>query len=166
MEANKTLLKADPDQSLGETVKKYFCSGVGKRLHLVFWSRLEVMNPVHELSREMSNSVEDHVKAMHRVMRYYLAYPEHGWTLKPSGSWDGNKIFEFVIKWRSYSDSKCAVTRRSIRRFETYLMGALISAKSVMQKVVALSVAKVELIVGVTCAQDMLYIMRVLELSA
>ena len=42
-------------------------------------------------------------------------------------------------------------------------MGSLISANIVMQKVVSLSVNVVELIVGVTLAQYMLYIIRVLE---
>ena len=74
------------------------------------------------------------------------------------------KNFDFVIKGRSDSDyAKCPVTRRSVSGFVTYLMGALISAKSIMQKVVALLVTGAELIAGVTCAQDMLYIMRVLE---
>ena len=128
------------------------------------WSRPEVMNPVRELSRQMSNPVEDHMKAMHRVMRYCLTYPERGWTLKPTGSWDESKSFKFIINGRSDSDyAKCPVTRRSVSGFVTYLMGALISAKSVMQKVVALSVTEAELIADVACTQDMLYIMRVLE---
>ena len=165
MEANKTLEKADTGQSLGAKSKRYFCSGVGKLLHLMRWSRPEVINPVRELTRQMSNPVEDHIKAMHRVMKYCLTYPECRWILKPIVSWNGDKNFEFVIKGRPDLDyAKCPVTRRSVSGFVTYLMGTLISAKSVMQKVVALSVTEAELIAGVTCAQDMLYIMRVLEL--
>ena len=42
-------------------------------------------------------------------------------------------------------------------------MGAMISAKSAMQTIVALCVTETKLIAGVMCVQDMLYIMRVLE---
>ena len=112
----------------------------------------------------MTNPVGDHVKAMHRVMKYCLVYPERRWMLKPFGVWNGDKNYEFVISGKSDSDyAKCPVTRRSVSGFLTYLMGALITAKSVMQKVVALSVTEAELMAGVQCVQDMLYIMRLLE---
>jgi len=47
--------------------------------------------------------------------------------------------------------------------YVTYLMDALVTAKSAMQKVVALSVTEAELMSAVQCVQDMLYVMRVLE---
>jgi len=66
-------------------MQKYYRSGVGKLLYLMIWLRLEIMNSVRELSRQMTISVGNHVKVMHRVMKYFLAYPERGWMLKPSG---------------------------------------------------------------------------------
>ena len=128
------------------------------------WTRPEVMNAVRELSRQMTNPVQDHIKSMHRVMKYCVTYPERGWMLKPFGFWDGNKEYEFIIGGKADSDfAKCPITRRSVSGFVTYLMGALITAKSVMQKIVALSVTEAELMAGVQCAQDMLYIMHLLE---
>ena len=163
MEANKTLEKAEPEQFQGSKVQTYFRKGVGKLLHLMRWSRPEVMNPVQELSRQMTNP-GNHFKAMHRVMKYCVLNPERGWTLKPQGTWDVDKDFEFVIRGRADSDyAKCTVTRRSVSGFVTYLMGAWISAKIIIQKIVALSVIEAKLIAGVMCVQDMLYIMIVLE---
>ena len=86
MEANKTLEKAEPEQFQGSKVQTYFRKGVGKLLHLMRWSRPEVMNPVRELSRQMTNPVGNHFKAMHRVMKYCVVNPERGWTLKPQGT--------------------------------------------------------------------------------
>jgi len=43
---------------------------VGKLLHMMRWSRPEVYNAVHDLSRHMKASTAVHVKAMHRVMKY------------------------------------------------------------------------------------------------
>gem|GEM_PF-6951265 len=164
METGKVLVKAEPEERLGKSMQKYYRSGVGKLLYLMRWSRPEIMNSVRELSRQMTNPVGNHVKAMHRVMKYCLDYPERGWMLKPSGVWNGDKDFEFVIRGRSDSNyATCPVTRRSVSGYVTYLMDALVTAKSVMQKVVALSVTEAELMSAVQCAQDMLYVMRVLE---
>eukprot|EP00957_Ditylum_brightwellii_P018199 1371246-Ditylum_brightwellii.AAC.1 len=59
--------------------------------------------------------------------------------------------------------AKCPVMRRSVSGYATFLKGAPITIKSVMQKVVALSVTEAETIAGVQCMQDMLYCKRVLE---
>jgi len=84
--------------------------------------------------------------------------------MKPSGVWNGDKDFEFVIRGRSDSNyATCPVTRRSVSEYVTYLMDALVTAKSAMQKVVALSVTEAELMSVAQCVQDMLYVMRVLE---
>ena len=47
--------------------------------------------------------------------------------------------------------------------YSAFLEGVSITAKSAMQKSVAISVTESELEAGVSCAQDMLYIMRLLE---
>ena len=78
LEANKTLEKIEPQQSLSEKEKRYFRSGVSKLLHLMHWSRPEVMNPVSELYRQISSPVEDHMMAKQRVVRYCLTYPKRG----------------------------------------------------------------------------------------
>jgi len=156
------LVKAEPEERLGKSMQKYYRSGVGKLFYLMRWSRPEIMKSVRELSRQTTNPVGNHFKAMHRVMKHTLAYPERGWMLKPSVVWNVDKDFEFVIRGRSDSNyATCPVTRRS--GYITYLMDALVTAKSAMQKVVALSVTEAELMSAVQCVQDMLYVMRVLE---
>lgn len=70
--------------------------------------------------------------------------------MKPFGFWDSDEAYEFIVVGKSDSDfEKCSVTRRSASGFVTYLMGALITAKSVRQKVVALPVAEAELMARV-----------------
>ena len=59
--------------------------------------------------------------------------------------------------------TKCPVTRRSASGYETFLKGAPVTVKSAMQKVVELSVTEAETIAGFQCAQDMLYIKRVMK---
>ena len=72
--------------------------------------------------------------------------------------------FLFCYRRKSATEyTKCPIARRSVRGLSTYLMGGLISAKKVMQKVVVLSVTEAELMAGVQHVQGMLYIMRILE---
>ena len=52
--------------------------------------------------------------------------------------------------------------RINVSGYAVYLEGSAISAKNVMQKIVALSVTEAELNAGISCAQDMIYALRVL----
>ncbi len=106
-----------------------------------------------------------HVKAMHHTMEYCTCTPERGWLLKPNRRWDGkDKNFEFIVSGQSDSDyAKCPSTRRSVSGYACYLEGAPVSVKSAMQKTVALLVTEAETNAAVSCAQDMLYVKRVLE---
>jgi len=85
--------------------------------------------------------------------------------LKPTRIWDGkDKSFLFRINGIADSDfAKCPVTRKCVSGYSTFLEGAPITVKSVMQKIVALSVMEAKTIAGVQCAQDMLYIKQLLE---
>eukprot|EP00957_Ditylum_brightwellii_P183421 13971989-Ditylum_brightwellii.AAC.1 len=102
---------------------------------------------------------------MHQAMEYCAAAPNRGWKLKPEHKWDGeDKSFQFRIIGTSDSDyAKCPVTRRSVSGYSTFLEGAPITVKSVMQRIVGLSTINTEIIAGVQCVQDMLYIKKVLE---
>eukprot|EP00957_Ditylum_brightwellii_P167526 12752708-Ditylum_brightwellii.AAC.1 len=59
--------------------------------------------------------------------------------------------------------AKCPVARRSVSGYANFLEDAPVTIKSVMQKIVSLSVTKAETVDGVQCAQDMLYVKRLLE---
>jgi hypothetical protein len=163
--AGVTLTKATDENELSPAETTYFRKGVGKLLHMTRWSRPEVGNSVRDMARHMSKVAQEHVDAMHRCMANCVAFPERGWHLKPERKWDGkDKDFEFVLNGRSDSDyASCKATRRSVSGWAVYLEGAPISAKSSMQKTVALSVTEAELMAAVSCAQDMMYAKRTLE---
>eukprot|EP00957_Ditylum_brightwellii_P007818 592154-Ditylum_brightwellii.AAC.1 len=73
-------------------------------------------------------------------------------------------MFKFRIVSMADSDyAKCPVTRRSVSGCATFLEGIPLIVNSVMQKVVALSVAEAETITRVQCVQDMLYCKGILE---
>ena len=128
------------------------------------WSRPEILNSVRELSRFMSGASQAHLKAMLRLMKYVVCTPERGWFLNPQTKWNGKDDYEFNVSGRS--DSNYATdpdTRRSVSGYSARLEGVPITAKSGMQRIVALSVTEAELIATVQCAQDMLYIKRILN---
>ena len=53
--------------------------------------------------------------------------------------------------------------RRSVSGYVVYLEGAVILVKRDMQKTVALLVTEAEFDAGLSCAQDMVYALRVIE---
>mmetsp|Transcript_25862 Transcript_25862/g.36811 ORF Transcript_25862/g.36811 Transcript_25862/m.36811 type:complete len:102 (+) Transcript_25862:186-491(+) len=86
---------------------------VEKLLHVMRWSRPEVLNPVRETSKFMKDANEYHNKAEHRIMKYFVDTPEHGLVLSPVGKWDGkDKTFEFVIQGRCDSEFVKDPTRK------------------------------------------------------
>eukprot|EP00957_Ditylum_brightwellii_P153758 11702810-Ditylum_brightwellii.AAC.1 len=154
-----------PDEQADGKMHAYFWNGVGKMMHMIRWLHPEIQNAVREVTRQAISPNRVHVKAMNRVMEHCIATPSRGWLLKPTRMWNGkDKTFKFRIVDMANSDyAKCPVTHRSVSGCATFLEGAPITVKSVMQKVVALSVTDAKTINGVQCAQDMLYCKHVLE---
>ena len=62
--------------SLKEMTK--YGSGVGKLLHLMKWSRPDIMNCVRELSCFIMEAIGAHIQAMNRVMKYCIGTPDCG----------------------------------------------------------------------------------------
>ena len=155
----------DASENIGLTEQSAYRSGVGKLLHMMRWSRPDILNRVRELSRYMSGATPKHYKEMLRVMRWCVSTPQRGLTLKPDCVWDGtDREFQFVVSGMSDSDYNCdPETRHSISGTSTFLCGAVVSMKSRMQRCVTLSVTEAEFVAAVDCAQDMLYTMRVVE---
>ena len=81
-------------------------------------------------------------------MEYCCSTPKRGWKLKPKREWDGKgRAFEFEVYGLADPDyAKCPVLRRSVSGYSTFLEGALVTVKSAMQNVVALSVTEAETI--------------------
>ena len=128
------------------------------------WSRPDIYNGVRDLARHMTSASQVHYDAMIYLMRYCTATPDRGLLLSPTRVWNGNKNFKFRVRGRS--DSNCATdpeTRRSITGTVVYLEDSPVMFKSSTQKHVCLSVTEAEQAAGVSCAQDMMYVLRVLE---
>ena len=139
-------------------------SGVGKLLHMMRWSRPDILNAVRELSKFMSGASEAHMVAMKRVMKYCVATPYRGLELKPTRKWNGvDKDFLFRIRGLSDSEYAKDPSRKSINGWAVFLEDAPVSIKSKMMPIVALSVTEAELFAAVQCAQDMMHAMRIIE---
>ena len=99
-------------------------------------------------------------------MKYCVDTKGRGWLLKPTRKWDGkDESFEFKVCGRSDSDyANCPTTRKkSVTGYRVSLEDAPVAVKSGLQKIVSLTTAEAELIAAVQCAQEMLYVMRILE---
>jgi hypothetical protein len=141
-----------------------YWKGVGKLLHLMKYSRVDVLNHVRELSRFVSYPSKNHMDAMYWVMEYILNKKNCGLLLKPNTTWNSDKNFEFIVMGRSDSDyAKDKDTRRSVTGWSVFLCGAPVSTKSKMLQAVSLSVTEAELFAGCNCAQDMMFVMRILN---
>ena len=158
------LMKPSEDQLVDGDMQTKYRSGVGKMLHLMRWSRPETQNAVRDLSRFMSGAAQSHVKAMLRAMSYCLGTAERGIVLQPTDAWDGSKDKLFII--RGSADSNYATdpdSRKSVSGYSVFLEGAPVAMRSVGARVVALSVTEAELYAATLCAQEMMYVTRILE---
>ncbi len=78
--------------------------------------------------------------------------------------WDGSRNFEFTIGGRSDSDcAKDPQTRKRVSGGRVLLNGAPVTFRSSTQKTVALSVTEAELYEAVLCAEDMIYVLHVIQ---
>ena len=129
------------------------------------WSRPDIWNAVRECSRRMTIANQIHYKAMIRIMKYCIDTPNRGWTLKPNKIWNGkDKEVEFRISGESDSNyATCVDTRRSVTGYIVKIEDAIVAVRSIMQKIVALSVTEAEIIAMVQCIQEMLYVLKLME---
>ena len=130
------LVKGNTKDELTPNKKAAYKKGVGKLLHMMRWSHLDILNAIHELSRFISEkgNVPAHSVAMNRIMNYCVGTPEHRTFLKPDCIWDGDPEFEFVIGEEADSDyAKDPETRKSVSGYATFLCGAPVTFKSRMQ---------------------------------
>ena len=159
----QVLSPSEDGDVLNPKIQTMYCSGVGKLIHLMQWSRLEIYNAVRELTMHLGKCNKFHVNAMKRTMQYCTTTPERGWQISPKQKWDGidkNFLFE-MIGLPDASFAKCKRTRRSVTGINVLFEGVVLVAKSSMQKIVALSTAEAEVIAMVMCVQEMLYIDKV-----
>ena len=105
------------------------------------------------------------MKAMHRILEFVERTKDRGWKLKPDRRLNGyDRTIKFKIKGNSNLDfANCPETRRGVSGWVVSLKAASVAVKSIMQKIVVLSVTDAELVAAVICVQHMLYVMKVLE---
>jgi hypothetical protein len=134
-------------------------------LHMMKWTRNDILNRVRELSRFGSCPTTVHLKRMYKVMNYVKHTKEFGNFIQPNSEWDpGDNSFTFIITGKS--DSEYAAdpeTRRSVSGGTTFLCGSPVMARSRMQKCITLSVTEAEFVSACETVQDMLFCMRVIE---
>jgi hypothetical protein len=160
----EVLQKEEPENHLSAEQQQTYRSGVGKLLHMMKWTRPDILNAVRELSRFMTGASAAHLNAMYRTMKYCCGTANRGLFLHPDTVWDGDPDFEFVVSGRSDSDyAKDPERRRSVSGYSTFLHGAPVTTRCRMQGCVTHSVTEAELVSATQCAQDMLFVMRVLE---
>jgi hypothetical protein len=160
----QVLMPCNDSDVLDDTQQSLYRKGTGKLLHMMRWSRPEILNPVRELSRFMKAPSHAHMGALYRLLKYCVSTPKRGLFLKPVGFWNGDPEYEFNVAGKSDAAYATDTTnRRSISGYAVFLNGAPIAQKSGQQKSVTLSTAESELADGTQCAQDMLYAMRILE---
>ena len=97
-------------------------------------------------------------------MKYCVDTKERGLYYNPGKLWNGQVNYEFNVI--GMSDANFATNpddRKSVISTLTLLEGCAVVCKSKTMPVVALSVTEAELYAAVSCAQDMIYVMRVLE---
>ena len=85
-------------------MQKKYCSGMGKVMHAMQYSKPETYNAVQDLSRHMHEATQDHYKAMLYVLKYSLDYGDQGLVIKPNRKWDSSLSHEFVISGHLDSD--------------------------------------------------------------
>ena len=159
-EPGLVLMKARDAEMVDGTEQSMYWSGVGKLIHMMKWSRPDVLNAVRDLTWHMSKATLCHIKAMKRVMTYVTAMADFGLMLEPNAKCDGSKEFEFEVAGYSDSDfAKDPATRKSVSGWAVFLNGKPISMRSKMQDCTTLSVMEAELVAAMACAQDMLFSM-------
>jgi hypothetical protein len=112
----------------------------------------------------MTQATEESYKFMQRVMKHCVETPKRGLLMAPTGTWTGKTSEELIIK--GMSDTTYASdydTRRSVMGRTTFLNDAPVIMKSNMRRYTDLSVTESELGGATETAQDMLFVMRILE---
>jgi hypothetical protein len=162
-ETGQVLSKGEQGMQMPIERQKKYRSGTGKLLHMMRWSRPDVLNAVRECSKFMSGAWENHMAAMQRIMRYVVNTAARGLKLCPNAEWDGSQDFLFELEGWSDSEYAKDSSRRSVNGWSVFLNGSAIAFRSKMMPIVALSVTEAELYSAVQCAQDMLYAMRIVN---
>jgi hypothetical protein len=70
--AGLVLVAGKKEEALSTAMQKKCCSGTGKVMHAMHYSKLEMYNAVQYLSHHMHKAMHDYYKAMLHVLKYRL----------------------------------------------------------------------------------------------
>jgi hypothetical protein len=159
------VLTRDAGDPLDDEGGRTYCSDTGKLMHVMKWSRHDILNRARELSRFMAAPTSLHLKRLYRLMSYVRQTAKFGNYIKPNVFWDGSDgAIRFIISGRSDSEyASDPETRRNISGGTVFLFDTVIFSFSRMQKCVTLSVTEAEFVAAVEVVQNMLFACRVLE---
>jgi hypothetical protein len=129
--AESVLVVGKKEEALSPAMQKNNCSGMGKAMHVMQYSKPEMYNAVRDLSCHMHKATQDHYKAMLCALKYSLDYVDRGLVIEPNRKWDGNRCHKFVISRRSdLNYAKEPNNRRSVLGHVVYVEGASAMFKS------------------------------------
>ncbi len=152
------LIAGKNEETLSPAMQKKFCSGSGKAMHAMQYSKPGTYRAVQD---RMHKAMQDHFKAMLHVLKYSLDAVEQQLVLKPNRKWDGSQSHKFITSGCSDLDYfKEPKDRHSVSGKGVYLEGAPAMLKSSTERTVSLSTTKAEAYAGITCVQDMLYMKK------
>ncbi len=138
--AGFVLVAGKKEEALSPAMQKKYCSGAGKAMHAMQYSKPEMYNAVQDLSCHMHKATQDHYKAMLCVLKCSLDYGDQGLVIKPNRKRDGSRSHEFVISGCSNLDyAKEPNNRRSVLGHMVYLEGAPAMFESSTERTVSLS---------------------------
>ncbi len=72
--AGLVLVAGNKEEALSPAMQKRYCSGTGKAMHVMQYSKPEMYNSVQDLSCHMHQATQNHYKAMLSVLKYSLDY--------------------------------------------------------------------------------------------
>ena len=152
------------EEGLSDSKQSKYRTGVGILLHMMRWSRPDVLNAVRELSCHMQVAGKKCFKALTRVMNFIVDTKDKGYTLKPRypATWDGKRDKKFRIHGKCDSEYAKHKSRRSVNAGMIYLEWAIIKQFSKMMPIVALSTTEAELYSAVLTAQDMMFVYHIM----
>ena len=130
-------------------------------LHMMCWSRPDIINSVCECSMMISCTMESRIKAMNSIIKYVVTTVERVLLLKTNVVWNGGRGFLFGVTGMIDSDYAKYDSKKSVSGWSTLLNGEATSFRGKLIPAIALSVTESELFPEVMCSQDMLLVIKI-----
>jgi len=147
-------------EKLDDSAQKKYRGGVGSLLHLVKYSRPDLGNCIHELSKVMDMANDGHEKELWKVIKYVLDTSRLKLNFDPQKNDCG--IFYLTGKLNSdYAGNKEDI--RSIMGWLVFFMGLLIAWRSKSQAHITLSSTEAESVAVTDLCCESLFCKKILE---